>query len=66
MGFMLAKRGSRRVQTSGYEQEFPKIRSVTVVRATTSANIDRTQRRIPDAGIAGVEHIPLVKNYVAE
>ena len=47
-------------------ESFPFNTNCTKVRATTSANTDRTQKRIQDAGIAGLEKIPLVKNYVAE
>ena len=53
MGFILVYKGSR-------TQDFD------TVPATTSANIDRTHRRIQHATIAGLEDISLVKNYVAE
>ena len=65
MGFILVKQGSRGVQTSGYEQKFPRNASFVTVRATSSANTDRTQKRMQKTGIAGLEDIPLVKSYVA-
>ena len=54
------------VHESGYEQKFPKNTSFNTVRATTSANTDRTHRCIPDGGIAGLENISLVTNFVVE
>ena len=47
-------------------RSFPRTQKFNTVCAATSANIHRTQRCIQHAGIAGLENISLVKNYVAE
>ena len=51
---------------SGIEQKFHKNTCSDTVRASTSANTDRTQRCMQHAGFAGLENISSVKNYVAE
>ena len=53
MGFILVYKGSR-------------TKDFDTVPATTSENIDRSQRRIQRANIAGLERISMVKNYVVE
>ena len=64
--FILADQGSRRLQKDGDIQKFPKDAIFDAVRTTTSENTDRTQRCIQHANTAGLEHISLVKSYVAE
>ena len=54
MNFILAYKGSRRLQ-----------RFDTGCTAT-SENIDRSQRRTQQTNLEGLEHISMVKNYVAE
>ena len=66
VGFILAKQGSRGVRTSGDEHQFAKNTSFDTVRATTSANNDRTQRCTQHACDARVANISLVTNHVAE
>ena len=46
------------------EQTFLRNTRFDTVRATTSKHIDRLQRRIQHANLAGLEHISLVKKYV--
>ena len=43
--FFLAKRGSRGVPTSGYEQKFPKSTSLNTVRATTDTDLTHSRDR---------------------
>ena len=45
VGFFLAKRGSRGVQTIGYEQKFPKSTSLNTVRATTDTDLTHSRDR---------------------
>ena len=66
MGFILADKGSRRLHKDGDEQKCPTNERFDTVFTATNENIDRTQRCIQYANIAGLEHISLVKNYVAE
>ena len=49
----------------GDEKTLPKSNRFDGV-STTSENIDRTQRRTQHANLAGLCHISLFKNYVAE
>ena len=68
-GLHVRRRG---FQPNGDEQQFPKNTRFHTVRATTSANTDRTQRCTQCAGIAGLEktfrssRITLVRNPAAE
>ena len=52
--------------SSWLTKEHEDLKRFDTVNTATSENIDRSQRRIQHTNLAGLEHISMVKNYVAE
>ena len=65
-GFILAHKGTRRLQNDGDEEAFSKNTRFDTVCATTLKHVDRSQRRMQFANLAGLEHSSMIKHHVAE
>ena len=68
MDCILAYKGSRGLQKGG-DEKFSKDAKFDTVCTTSSENIvddDQSQRRIQHANLAGLQHILMLKDYVAE